>query len=154
MKLSKDKIVSLVFMALSVVILALTRNVRVLPNLAEPGPRLFPQIAAMGMILCGIGMFLDKGSSQANSEAYLTGEGWKRFAVVFAVIAAYVLGLFLVGFLIATPIAMLGFVAVLRSGRKVSLIATIVIAAATTVVLYFVFEKLFAIPLPPGKLFG
>ncbi len=154
MKLSKDKIVSLVFMALSVVILILTQNVRVLPNLAEPGPRLFPQIAAIGMILCGIGMFLDKGSSQANAEAYLTGESWKRFAVVFAVIAAYVLGLFLVGFLIATPIAMLGFVAVLRSGKKVSVPATVVIAVATTVVLYFVFEKLFAIPLPPGKLFG
>ena len=154
MKLSKDKIVSLVFMALSVVILILTQNVRVLPNLAEPGPRLFPQIAAIGMILCGIGMFLDKGSSQASAEAYLTGEGWKRFAVVFAVIAAYVLGLFLVGFLIATPIAMLGFVAVLRSGKKVSVPATVVIAVATTVVLYFVFEKLFAIPLPPGKLFG
>ena len=49
---------------------------------------------------------------------------------------------------------MLGFVAVLRSGKKVSVPATVVIAVATTVVLYFVFEKLFAIPLPPGKLFG
>lgn len=154
MKLSKDKIVSIIFIALSIIILALTQNVRVLPNLAEPGPRLFPRIAAIGMILCGIGMFLDKGSNDENSGSYLESDGWKRFAIVAVVIAAYVLGLYLIGFVISTPIAMLGFVAVLRSGKKVSIPASVVIAVATTAILYFVFVKLFAIPLPTGLLFS
>lgn len=153
MKGNKDKVVSLVFIVLSAVILVLSQKVRVLPNLSEPGPRLFPQIAAIGMILCGIGMFLDKSSGKENAGVYLDRAGWRRFAVVFTVIAAYVFGLFLVGFLIATPIAMLGFIAVLRSGKKVSPVASIIISVATTVLLYFVFVNLFAIPLPPGKLF-
>jgi polyferredoxin len=106
------------------------------------------------MILCGIGMFLDKGSNDENSGSYLESDGWKRFAIVAVVIAAYVLGLYLIGFVISTPIAMLGFVAVLRSGKKVSIPASIIIAVATTAILYFVFVKLFAIPLPTGLLFS
>lgn len=153
MKVSKDKIVSVVFILLSIAILVLTQQVRILPNLAEPGPRLFPQIAAIGMILCGIGMFFSKDPESDGGTVYLTKEGWKRFAVVIAVMAAYILGLTFLGFLIATPLAMLGFIAVLRSGKPVSKIASVVIALAVTGVLYFVFVKLFVIPLPMGRLF-
>lgn len=153
MRLSKDKIVSVVFILLSIAILVLTQQVRILPNLSEPGPRLFPQIAAIGMILCGIGMFFTKDKETKDDVVYLTREGWKRFAVVIAVMAAYILGLTYVGFLIATPIAMLGFIAVLRSGKPVSKIASVVIALAVTGILYFTFVKLFVIPLPAGKLF-
>ena len=72
MRISKDKIVSIVFILLSVAILVLTQQVRVLPNLAEPGPRLFPQIAAIGMILCGIGMFFTKDPEAKEETVYLT----------------------------------------------------------------------------------
>lgn len=153
MKISKDKQISIIFIVLSIVILALTQKVRVLPNLAEPGPRLFPQVAAIGMIVCAIGMFFDKGSENENAKPYLTKEGWKRFLIVFSVIALYVVGLWLVGFLIATPFAMLLFVAVLSDGKKVSKIVSIIIAVAATALLYFAFVKAFAIPLPPGLLF-
>lgn len=153
MKVSKDKIVSIIFIILSVAILVLTQQVRILPNLAEPGPRLFPQIAAIGMILCGIGMFFTKEQGSEESVVYLTKEGWKRFAVVIGVMIAYILGLTYLGFLISTPIAMLGFIAVLRSGKPVSKIASVVIALAVTFILYFTFVKLFVIPLPAGKLF-
>ena len=152
-RISKDKIVSIVFILLSVAILVLTQQVRVLPNLAEPGPRLFPQIAAIGMILCGIGMFFTKDPEAKEETVYLTRDGWKRFAVVIAVMAAYILGLTYIGFLISTPIAMLGFIAVLRSGKPVSKIGSVIIALAVTGILYFTFVKLFVIPLPKGKFF-
>ena len=153
MKLSKDKQISIIFIVLSILILVLTQKVRVLPNLAEPGPRLFPQVAAGGMLVCAIGMFFDKGSENENTKPYLTKEGWKRFFIVFVVISLYVASLWLVGFKIATPFAMLAFVAVLSDGKKVSKILSIIIALAATALLYLAFTTAFAIPLPAGLLF-
>lgn len=151
--MTRGKAAGLFFIVLSVLILILTQQVQITQqHIAEPGPRLFPRIAAIGMILCSVGMLVVKTESK-EKEVYLNKNGWKKLAVVFSVVVLYTLGLALVGFLAATPFALLAFIAVLRSGKKVSWVMSGILSIVVTVGLFSLFESVFIIPLPAGILF-
>ncbi len=151
MSLTKDRIIAIFFMLLSIIILINSRTIVVAPNIAEPGARLFPQIAGVGMLICSLGMFFTK---QAEDEKeFLSKEGWKRLAVIFIALFIYFLALIFVGFLIATPFCLFGFIYILKSGKDVSTIKIILISVLVAVLLYYSFTKGFSISLPKGMLF-
>lgn len=147
----KDRIAGILFAVFGVVVTLMATQIRIQPNLSEPGPRLFPYIAGIGMAVCGVGIALtEKGK---HDEPYLTKEGWKRLGVVSFVLVLYYFGLEYLGFLIATPVFTFAIILILASGIKLSKVVTAVIALATTGGLYLLFQKAFMIFLPSGKLF-
>ena len=103
---NKDRIGGIIFAIFGALVTSMASGIRMPANLSEPGPRLFPCIAGVGMLICGLGMAVTAKSS-GDEAPFLEKAGWKR----------------------------LGIVAVL-----------------TTVILYLLFQKVFVILLPAGKL--
>jgi Tripartite tricarboxylate transporter TctB family len=83
---------------------------------------------------------------EGDEDAPLT-----RILLAVAWIAAYLAALFLIGFLIATPIYILLYM-LIRGGR--SLRDSALTAAGTTLAIWLTFVVLFKYPLYPGVLFG
>ena len=121
------------------------------PNLVnDVGPRLFPYISGIGLIICGIGLIISK-SKEAN-ENYLTTEGWKRLSIMAAVIIFYAIGLATVGFIIATPIATFMAIVVMNGTNK-NYKKALIVSLSLTISVYLIFEKLLRVMLPASKIF-
>jgi hypothetical protein len=83
-----------------------------------------------------------EGEESASVTAVLLAIGW---------IVGYVVLLYFVGFLIATPIYVLLYM-IFRGGHSIR--NSILITAGTTLTIWLTFEVLFKYPLYPGVLFG
>jgi hypothetical protein len=83
---------------------------------------------------------------EGDEDAPLT-----RILLAVAWISGYLTALFLIGFMIATPIYILSYMRI-HGGR--SLRDSALAAAATTVAIWLTFVLLFRYPLYPGVLFG
>ena len=156
----KDILGGLLFALLGVATLALTTRIQVRPNLTEPGGRLFPNIAGVGLILCGIGIALYREPSKSKRKdgeegelPFLDKEGAKRLLLFFSSLLFYFLALKYLGFLVATPFASFLFIRLLKSERKASIPASIALSVGFTGLLYFSFNYGFNIYLPKGMLF-
>ena len=148
----RDKIGGAVFALFGLIITMFTGQIQVPANLSEPGPRLFPYISGIGMIICGVGMILT-AKKEKDEKPYLTKEGWKRLLIVGAVLLAYYFGLEFLGFLISTPIFTFAIITILAGKTKISKIGTVIIAVITTAALYILFNNVFKILLPNGIFF-
>lgn len=149
--LKRDRIGGIIFAIFGIIVTILAMEIRMPANLNEPGPRIFPYISGIGMAICGIGMAIT--AKKDDGEPYLTRDGWKKLALAGGIMFIYYLALEYIGFLIATPIFTFTIVLVLADGKKLNKITTAVVALATTGGLYYVFQILFSIFLPVGKLF-
>ena len=149
---NKDRIGGGIFAVFGLIVTLIATNIRMPANLREPGPRLFPYIAGMGMLVCGIGMVLT-AKKDAIQEPFLTKEGWKRLGVVAFTLVLYYFALEWIGFIISTPIFAFSIILILSGGKKINKIAAVVISILTMAVLYLLFQKVFMIFLPGGKFF-
>ena len=71
---NKDRIGGIIFAIFGALVTSMASGIRMPANLSEPGPRLFPCIAGVGMLICGLGMAVTAKSS--GDEALF----WKRQA--------------------------------------------------------------------------
>lgn len=149
---SKDRIGGAVFAIFGILVTILATQIKIPANLSEPGPRLFPYIAGIGMTVCSLGMVFTAKKQEARGP-FLTREGWIRLGVVAAALVFYYLALEYIGFLISTPVFTFAIILILSSGKKVGKIAAALAAVAATGTLYFLFQSVFKIFLPSGKLF-
>jgi len=115
----------------------------------DVGPRMFPYIAGIGLIICGVGVTLQKAE---ESKPYLTSEGWKRLMVMAGVVVLYAICLSILGFLIATPIILYISIRILGMNPK-AYFKTATVSVCVTAVVYVVFEKLLTVMLPSGMFF-
>lgn len=149
---NKDLAGGISFAVFGLIVALIASGIKMPANLSEPGPRLFPYISGIGMLVCGIGMAL---TAKANEqvENFLSREGWKRLAVVAAALILYYIGLEWIGFIIMTPVFAFSVILILSSGKKINKAVAAVIAVITTAALYLLFQKVFMIFLPTGKFF-
>ncbi len=150
--ITKDRIGGLGFALIGIIVSVMATQISVQPNLTEPGPRLFPLIAGFGMAICGLGMAFQKSSGQ-KGQPFLDAAGWKRLGVSAATLILYLIGLQYLGFLISTPIFTFAIVLILAGGKKIRVVTAAIVALITTGALYLLFERVFSIFLPAGKLF-
>lgn len=126
----------------------------------EPGPRLFPIISAIGIIICSIlsiifdGPKEKKAQEAGETKPYLDKAGWKRLVIIFAELIVYALGVQAIGFLFAGIIMMFVIIMTLKDGKKINVPTAIILSVVLPVVVYFTFSKVFVIPLPKGALWG
>lgn len=151
MKLNRDRIVAIGFFVLSIFVLIFAQNIAIPPNLSEPGPRIFPQIAGLGMLVCSVGMFFT--TKIEDEKPFLDKEGWKRLGLIFVMLILYLIALMYVGFLISTFVFLFLFINVLKNGKDAKLVTILAVTIITTILLYLAFTKGFAIALPKGKIF-
>lgn len=149
--MSKDKKLGLGAMLLGLAISIYSQMIQVRVELNEPGPRLFPLIAGIGILLSGVGIFCTAAAKE-QEKVFLGKDGLKRLAVSMAVLVLYALALKLVGFVPATPFAVVALSRVF-SQKKYNYVIGAVVGIVTTAVLYGLFSAAFHLNLPSGILF-
>ncbi len=148
--MNKDKKIGLGSMAagIAVVIYSFFINVRV--ALREPGPRLFPRIGGIILILCGLGIFMTARKKEEPDKPFLGGKsGLINLGKAFLILLCYGILMNFFGFLIPTPFFILA-ISRLFSQKKYNWVTGVIVAVVTTLILYFVFAKGFNLMLPSG----
>lgn len=150
MRITKDRVFSLVIIAFSLFMIWQTSRLTSLYAVSErdSGPRLFPYFTCGMMGICAVGKFLTSGREEA--KPFLTREGWRRVAVMFLAFAAYLLAMSALGFLIATPVFAAVFAYLMKEDRRINPFRCALFAVVLTLVLYYVFQYAIKVTLPRG----
>ena len=122
---NKDRIGGIIFAIFGALVTSMASGIRMPANLSEPGPRLFPCIAGVGMLICGLGMAVTAKSS-GDEAPFLEKAGWKRLGIVALTLVLYYFGLEYIGFLIMTPIFAFAVIMILSSGKKINRILAVI----------------------------
>lgn len=125
----------------------------------EPGPKLFPYISAIGMIVMSVLSMIFDGKKETEenkhgAEPYLDAAGWKRLALIMVECIVFCVAMNYIGFWITSMLGMMMFIMTLRAGKKINLIFAIILSIALGSICYFGFTKGFNIPLPKGVLWN
>lgn len=147
--MNRSRITGLALAALGIFILVTARYIFD-PKLEDDvGPRLFPYIAGIGLLVCGAAIYARTG--RKDEKAYLSREGWMRLLLISGFMIFYTVGLLTAGFLISTPVAL--YVSMKMMGIKArSPVITVGISLAMTFLVYFIFERILHVMLPPGMI--
>ncbi len=148
--MTRDRVTGLLALALGCVIAFFTAQLPDSTMAGDIGPRAFPYISAGVLILCGAGLLVN---GKRRSPAYYTKEQFKRLALIFGMVIAYVAAMQYLGYRIATFAGLFVLCTMFSQGKGVALWKRAVYAAVVTGVLYVVFVSVFKIPLPGGKVF-
>lgn len=143
--------IALIVFAGFVVLSATSLQSLFLAQSGDIGPKAFPIGAAVALIVCAIGKMLTEGRQEA--KPLFTREGWKRVAVMFAVLIAYLIVMRFLGYIISTLIFTPLLVVVMREDRKLRPLTLAIFSVVTTAVLYVVFQYVILVRLPVGVLF-
>ena len=150
--MKKDRLIGLIALVLGIAALACTMMIQTPVNAAsstEPGPRLFPMIASVLLIVCGLGLIFQK---QKDYEPYLTKEQWIRLGALLAAFILYCAGLHFLGFVAATPIMLFTAMTMFLGGQKLSPVIRVVYSVGVTAVIYVVFVIVLKTNIPLGML--
>ena len=125
-----------------------------MPLTAEyPGPKMLPTLAVFGLIVCGIGIFVQSTLKNAKEKVFLGKDGWIRGGLTFGILVLYVLGLKYIGYMISTPILLYVLATLFAKGRYTRLVPRIVYSVSFSILVYLVYVQLFKLSLPAGSLF-
>ena len=97
----KDRILGICSVLLSAWILFITVNLEIPTSKGDPGPKLFPLIGAIIILVCGIILIIKPGK---DGKQFMSKAQWKSAAIIFGVYLLFCVLLWLVGFMIAVPI--------------------------------------------------
>lgn len=110
------------------------------------GPGFFPVF--LGILLVALSfLLLLQTRKKSDSTSFILTESTKRVIISSAIILAYLVGINILGFLIATPIFLFSIMWYFTVRKKATLI---IVSLAATGILYFVFLKLLSVSLPTG----
>ena len=151
--LNKDRIFSIGLILLSLYVLYLTANLESLYAVAtsDPGPKFFPTICCVAIILCSIGKFVT--AKAEDEQPFLSRRGWIKLMVMFVAFGVYILSMTYLGFLISTPLFTALFVYIMSGGKPVRPVRIAAFSLCTTGLLFIIFEWVISVILPRGILF-
>ncbi len=155
MKVKRDQITGLVLVAVGIVLFIMISQFSKPLTAEYPGPRLMPGIAAFGLVVCGLGIFI-KGCMQKEADKKIfTKQGFLRVLISFAALWVYIVAMKYLGFLIATPFLVFGLTTYFAKASKAEtkLWVRIVFSVAVTLVIWLMYVVLFEMELPVGALF-
>lgn len=155
MKVKRDQITGLVLVILGAVVFIMASQFKKPLTAEYPGPKLMPFIAAFGLVVCGMGIFV-KGCKQKEADKLpVNGKGMIRIVVTFAVLCLYIFGMRFLGFLIVTPFLVFGLTLYFAkaSGVEVKIWVAALFALAVTGIIWAMYVPLFGMELPVGELF-
>lgn len=120
----------------------------------DPGPKLFPIIGFAILIICGFGMLLfPKPASEERGSAQERRDEFRRGSIMAALFVLYSLALWLVGFYLATPLAVYAFYSVIAGPKRRVFWRGAIYAGAVTGSVHLIFAMFLNTFLPAGTLF-
>lgn len=154
MKIKRDQLTGAVLILLGIIVIFMTTSFSVPITSSYPGPRMLPTIAALGFVICGLGILVNGTLSKKEEKAYMMKEGWIKIAVSLAVIAVYIGAMTIVGYLIATPVILYGLTTMFAKGSQTTIKGRVIFSVLVSVIIYVVYVFAFGLTLPGGMLFG
>ncbi|MCG6113247.1 MAG: tripartite tricarboxylate transporter TctB family protein [Paracoccus sp.] len=137
--------VALIALGASGIAVASQISVRTFNN--DPGPKLFPIMACTILVICGLGLLLQRGASPARA---IPAEEWRRGGLMAALLVGYAFGLWLVGFHIATLAGSFASYWVIAGPDRRRLVNGAVYAMGLTLAVHLVFAVALNAFLPRG----
>ena len=122
----------------------------------EPGPKLFPYIAAGGILICSVLSMIFDGRAEGKREMkqFLDKNGWKKLAVLLSEIILFGFAMHFIGFWITSMAGMFVFILTLKGDKKINYIFAVLLSIFLGSLCYWGFTKGFMIPLPKGALWS
>lgn len=151
-KLNRTYVMGVVFVLLGLFVVWQSSMIPTKLVSNEPGPKLFPYISGIGMIVMAVLSMIFDGPKDTEAKPYLDGAGWKRLALIFAECIIFGLAMKWIGFWIASMFGMMAFIMTLRAGKKINLAFAVALSVLLGTICYFGFTKGFNIPLPKGDI--
>ena len=120
----------------------------------EPGPKFFPFITSGGIAVFAILSMVFDGPKEAKEDPkpYLDKAGWLRMAVIMGEAVLFTLGMQFIGFWITAMVGMFAFIWTLKGDKKINIVFAVLLSVGLSSLGYFVFTRVFVIPLPKGAL--
>ena len=137
--------------------LAMIWHTRTFPEMPgqDYGPALFPVLIGIGFIITGAILIIG-GIARRRTEPELGGTAWLRspyhiasFLAIVGGLIVYILVSNWLGFIPTAFLLLFGWLVLLRRGKALS---SLVIAAAVTLAVNYIFANLLLVPLPLGLL--
>ncbi|MCM3709140.1 tripartite tricarboxylate transporter TctB family protein [Sporosarcina luteola] len=146
-----DRIIGLVIVAIGALMLFQTYILDYPVFLDDPGPKLMPQVIAILLVLCGIGL-LAWPKKRVDSEEVTT-EKNKKGTILMAIIGAslicYVILLNWLGFIISTFVFLAFVIWILSEVRnKMTIVKSGLVSIVVTMSIYLIFVEALGILLP------
>ena len=142
-----DRIVGVVLLTLGVAVVIASLGLPAIPG--QPvGPAIFPSVLGVALGLSGLVIFVKPERQAAQKVQRLSVVGTIR---LLSPVAVLILGYFImepVGFLLTGFLIVLSISLLLRG----SVVGSLLLSAAMTVVIYTIFASLLRVPLPAGIL--
>lgn len=148
--LSKERITGAMLALAGIVFTVLTSRIETIYATGIAGPRLFPYISSILLIIFGIIIFIR--NSDSDNAAFFPRDGWKRVGAMMLFLVLYPPELIFLGFPIASFITTLGLTHVFAMNKGISFKNKFIFALITTIAVYLIFQYLLNILLPEGKL--
>jgi hypothetical protein len=151
MNISKDGVAGLACLAGSLFLLWLSRGLPQ-PALVPIGPAFYPRILfGVTAVLAALLIVSDLRRGQSPAPATVQ---YRLVLLTFAVFTGYVILLPLLGYRVATLLFVGGLQVVIEPPRGRRWVLVLVVAVATMLVTYYVFEGYLSVLLPRGRLTG
>lgn len=113
----------------------------------DPGPKLFPIMACVILVICGFGLIFQRGTGAAKP---IPSEEWRRGGLMAALLISYALGLWLAGFHIATLVGSFITCWVIAGPERRRPVHGAIYAAGLTLTVHLIFAVALGAFLPRG----
>lgn len=151
---NRDRRVSVLVFIFAIVWLVMAKDIRGIFGLdgsADPGPRLFPYIIGILLVVTSIGKFLTC-NQEDESGFYENYKGWLKAGAVFVLLFIYCWLFPILGFAITTFAGGIASVLLLKGDKKVSWYGPVLFSGILTGVMYVLFVKVLNVMMPTGSL--
>lgn len=145
--MNTDKPLGAALIALGASGIAIASQISVRTFNNDPGPKLFPIMACAILIVCGLGLLLQRKSTEADP---ILAEEWQRGALMAALLIGYAVGLWMVGFHLATLIGGFASYWVIAGPERRRLMNGAIYAVGLTMAVHLVFAVALGAFLPRG----
>ena len=147
----RDRIVGVLTTILGAAVAYMTSQLAGTNMPGDPGPKVFPYICAGILLVCGLILTIRKPAGEA--KPFLNGkEEVKRFISIILVIAAYIVLMWLFGFLVPTLLVGCLLCFMFAEGKNIPKWQPIVYSIIVTGALYVAFVYMLKLRLPVGTL--
>ena len=149
--MTKDRSTGLIALILGIVVAFLTSQFPESAMAGDIGPKVFPYISAGLLTICGLGLLVT-GSKKEETPSY-TSKQLIRLGIISAVVVGYCVLMFLVGYIPSTIIGAFVLSLMFGKGKNIPWYRSMIFAIVMTVAAFYIFERLFVLPLPRGIVF-
>jgi putative tricarboxylic transport membrane protein len=144
-----EMIMSLSILAASCYLYILSTELRQIKGYKEVGPDFWPKIVLLCLIALSATLTVSHIITWRKSRKEVSEweEGWKRFLIAVSLTVGYVNFLKPLGFIVASPLFIVGMMLLILPERKKMIPFTIL---GIMGMIYIIFSKLLFVPLPKG----